>query len=773
MQAKGIGMTKKKNLGKDRKKRNVQAVTRREFVNQMLAATSGLALMPLLSSFADPMAMQGSCPADTFPKIREIISKGGKLKAVLTIKNTQKRLPGYTGSQLPVMRYFEGRDQTDGTVWPPTDQVQACLPGPTLRAKVGEKVEITFLNHVTPGAFSNSGLSIDNAEQGKGTGCDMYTNAALKDPNTGAPAPDNKWYPETRGDVFPNCFHASSTANLHFHGTHVSPDDFADNVLVQVRPDTTFTEQVAAPLFKQVFAYAESAHHIEWDKAPEAWRTDQANRIKNYDETAIWQGKRGTPGNPALPFNNRLATKNAQLRAEGKWPEFFVGGYPNCFQITEAAGHEMGQAPGTHWYHAHKHGSTAIHLYNGLAGAFIIEGDYDRDLRAIYPDLDQTQKVLLVQRFTDMNDLERAANNNTIPVMVNGGLAGADLKNPAVTIQMRPGEIQLWRIVNAMVENSIRASFKDSSGAVVPMFRQIAQDGVQFKLANYQKQPLTLQDHTTKNATRLWVAAGGRADILVKAPASGTFSFIDPGQFPFANYVNVIVCGDPVDMDFPNEGRNAGKYPVFPDFLHDIGPCRKSRNLDFGWEPYRLVSAPAASGSTHADPKDITKKAALPITVKVDGNNEFVINVNRAPYFTLDGVQFSEKNYGQTLVLDEPEEWLIINTTSIRHPYHIHVNPFQLVEVYDPNDASNNYKAEEGGIWHDVILIPPAKTDSSGNLVIGNDGKATQPGHVRIRSRYVDFTGDFVLHCHLLGHEDRGMMQLVRIIPAVSYLQHH
>jgi len=759
-------MTKKKNPGRNRKKRNVQGVTRREFVNQMLAATSGLALTTLVPSIMDPVMAQASCPTDTFPKIKEISSKDGKLKAILTIKNEQKRLPGYTGSQLPVMRYFEGRDQTDGAVWPPADRVKDCLPGPTLRAKVGEKVEITFLNHVTPSAFANSGLSIDNADQGKGTGCDTYTNAAL------TPA-DNKWYPETRGDVFPNCFHSSSTANLHFHGTHVSPDDFADNVLVQVRPDTTFTERVAAPLFKEVFAYAESAHHIEWDKTPEAWRTDQANRIRNYDETAIWQGKRGTSGNPALPVDNQLATKNDKLRAKGKWPEFFVGGYPNYFQITEAAGHKMGQAPGTHWYHAHKHGSTAIHLYNGLAGAFIIEGDYDKDLRAIYPDLDRTQKVLVVQRFTDVNDLERAANNNTIPVMVNGSLAGNKPDAPGVTIQMKPGEVQLWRIVNAMVENSIRASFKNASGAVVPRFRQIAQDGVQFSPANYEKQPLTLPN-SMKDATRLWIAAGGRADILVKAPAEpGTFSFIDPGQFPFANYVNVVVCGESANMDFPNEGRNAGKYPVFPDFLRDIGPYKNCRKLDFGWEPYRLVSIPAASGSTHADPNDITKKATLPITVQVEGNDKLKINKDRAPYFTLDGIQFNGDKYGQTLVLDEPEEWMIINTTSIRHPYHIHVNPFQLVEVYDPNDSNNNYKAEEGGIWHDVILIPPAKTDSGGNLVIGNDGKATQPGYVRIRSRYVDFTGDFVLHCHLLGHEDRGMMQLVRIIPAVSDLQHH
>src|SRR5689334_8850946 len=194
-------MARNKKLNQEQNRRSGRGATRREFVTRSLAAASGLSLAGLLPPGIAPALAQDACPPDTFPKIQEITSgSDGKLKAVLTIKNTQKQLPGYTGSQLPVMRYFEGRNQSGGPVWPAENQLKACLPGPTLRAKVGEKVEITFLNHTTPGAFSQSGISIDNADQGKGTGCDMYTNAAVS-------PPDTKWYPETRGDVFPNCFH--------------------------------------------------------------------------------------------------------------------------------------------------------------------------------------------------------------------------------------------------------------------------------------------------------------------------------------------------------------------------------------------------------------------------------------------------------------------------------------------------------------------------------------------------------------------------------------
>ena len=83
------------------------------------------------------------------------------------------------------------------------------------------------------------------------------------------------------------------------------------------------------------------------------------------------------------------------MLAAGQWPQYYIGAYPYCFALpayTEAVwppppgstSPNMGQAPGTHWYHAHKHGSTAINVGNGMTGVFIIEGKYDDDLNAFY-----------------------------------------------------------------------------------------------------------------------------------------------------------------------------------------------------------------------------------------------------------------------------------------------------------------------------------------------------------------------------------------------------
>src|SRR5207237_382657 len=89
--------------------------------------------------------------------------------------------------------------------------------------------------------------------------------------------------------------------------------------------------------------------------------------------------------------------------ATRQWPQYYIGAYPYCYRVPEykaggwpppspaptpgrprALTLQMGQAPGTHWYHAHKHGSTTINVLNGMTGAFIIEGSYDDDLNRFY-----------------------------------------------------------------------------------------------------------------------------------------------------------------------------------------------------------------------------------------------------------------------------------------------------------------------------------------------------------------------------------------------------
>ncbi|HEX7151622.1 MAG TPA: multicopper oxidase domain-containing protein [Thermoanaerobaculia bacterium] len=750
------------------------SVTRRRFVATAAAATSaGLLAGSIPFSLR---AQTAPCAVETLRAIGEIRSVRGKLKGIIRITNARKNLPTNTGQQKPMMRYLEGVDQQAGTTWPPTGETASLLPGPTLRVGIGERVEITMLNQVRVDAFP--GLTLDNAETGATDGCDQASNAPK------GKTPDPNWYPGTRGDSFPNCFHASSSANLHFHGTHITPDAFGDNVLVQVRPNPNLSDKDVEPILREVFAQCEQHEGpVTWEHVPASYRDLQAKLVREYDLNAIWKGTRGPVKDPngkdvpALPLANQLTPANEAEIEEGHWPPYFVGAYPNCFKLPTGEGLEMGQAPGTHWYHAHKHGSTSINLFNGLAGVLLIEGQYDKDLLNLYPDLKQNEKVLIVQQFTDQPNLERPGGKARTKT-VNGTqvtAASATVAQAAPTIVMQPGQIQLWRIVNAQVQTTINAAkFTGPKGAAVsplPLFRQIAQDGVQFNRTNYNDQPLTVRD-ANGNGTQFDLAPGGRIDILVQAPqlAEGTTS----ASYELGGIVNLTVCGAALDQQFP-DGSKDETYLQFPRFLKDIPKPRRERHLSFDWEPFRLKNGPATQGSTHP----ASKTMPFPVVVgSGDDAKTIEINVNRGPYWMIDEEQFSDGKYYQTMILGDSEEWTIVNTTSVAHPFHIHVNPFQVVEVFDPNNPTNpakTYKRETNGVWQDVMLIPGAKT-ANGLLVIDPEtGKSVEKdwGFIRIRSRFVDFAGSFVLHCHILGHEDRGMMQLVRVVPGTTTLKHH
>ncbi len=75
------------------------------------------------------------------------------------------------------------------------------------------------------------------------------------------------------------------------------------------------------------------------------------------------------------------------------------------------------------------------------------------------------------------------------------------------------------------------------------------------------------------------------------------------------------------------------------------------------------------------------------------------------------------------------------------HPFHIHVNPFEVVSIRDDKNVERLTRP----VWRDTLAIPDGWT-------------------FKLRTRYQDFTGDFVQHCHILAHEDWGMMELIRIV---------
>jgi FtsP/CotA-like multicopper oxidase with cupredoxin domain len=106
------------------------------------------------------------------------------------------------------------------------------------------------------------------------------------------------------------------------------------------------------------------------------------------------------------------------------------------------------------------------------------------------------------------------------------------------------------------------------------------------------------------------------------------------------------------------------------------------------------------------------------------------------PVFAIDGKAFVADRVDQVVKLGTTEEWVLRNASPEWHPFHIHVNDFQVMSV-NGEPVFPHYE--------DTTLLPPN-------------------GEVVIRTRFLDFTGRFVYHCHILGHEDAGMMGVVEVV---------
>ncbi|KFF58893.1 copper oxidase [Cryobacterium sp. MLB-32] len=101
---------------------------------------------------------------------------------------------------------------------------------------------------------------------------------------------------------------------------------------------------------------------------------------------------------------------------------------------------------------------------------------------------------------------------------------------------------------------------------------------------------------------------------------------------------------------------------------------------------------------------------------------------------TINGRAFDASRVDETVQFGSVEEWLLTNTSTLDHPLHLHVWPMQVVE--------QGGTAVETVIWQDVVNVPARST-------------------TRVRIAFDDFSGRTVYHCHILDHEDAGMMGVI------------
>jgi FtsP/CotA-like multicopper oxidase with cupredoxin domain/plastocyanin len=740
-------------------------------------------------------------------------------------------------------------------------------PGPTIRARVGGLVELSFVNVIDP-------LNFPGTDTGK---CDAVQGATGQ---VYAQSPKDGNMYKSGGDVYPNCFHGSVFTNVHFHGTHTSPNSTADNVFLQIVPSPrektsqrspTPAAKTAEDPFKGFYDKCELNLNDQYSPQqwPQHWSdVPAALRDKQYQLMC------GTLSAPECQAKNPLYKANQDAIGNGQFPQNFSRSIPYCFRLPDykpsvfppppqAAAHTagehdaslapqrplmMGQAPGTHWYHAHKHGSTTLNVSNGMTGVMIVEGAYDAEIKKFYKTVVNEygygsgriqEKVLVLNQIGVTPKREGGTEPSPGPYFsVNGRLQP--------TITMIAGEVQLWRIANT----SSRTGVIFTPPANVT-WRQLAQDGVQ----------LNNTDYLASENKELVLASGNRADLLVKA----------------------------------REFRWGETYPIAVVLTIDPTTDRKTTQLLLN------IDTPSRAGSSEDLNMPFMERApSLPpfltdikdTDIKDTGgaNDQVFDTVRKDSGFTnhtINGKLFNH-TVGARVDLNQVQEWKVSNgATNIAHPFHIHINPFQVTDVFAPNDTAliepgkgtvsiaddqvtvigvgteftkqvrpgwilnitgtmgtvlsvqddkkltltkklgfprgpdnpytinvrryvssgspmegkqclldpndpSTWKPCSAGVtvpprhlWWDVFFIPSGRQEPTSLCTIADNCPAvikdytscttatagkpaacavTIPGYFKMRSRFVDYSGYFVLHCHILAHEDRGMMTIVNVV---------
>jgi bilirubin oxidase len=330
---------------------------------------------------------------------------------------------------------------------------------------------------------------------------------------------------------------------------------------------------------------------------------------------------------------------------------------------------------GTYWYHPHPDRRTGFAIGKGLFGGIIVRAADDPLAATIHERL----LILSDNRFlqdgsVDFPDATSAhggideENGREGPVLfVNGRVMP--------TLNIRSGEVQRWRIVNASAGRIYRIALSGHT------MLHVGSDGGLFE--------------TPREVKELLLTTGERVEILVR----GTDS---PGA-------KALLQDLPYDRYAPQTRPKDWKTTL--DLL----------TLQTTEEP----AVPAVAIPSHLrviPPLDTTKSTAVRTVVFGQGIiNGKTMDMNRVDVSTTVGAT---------------EIWEIENVVGMDHPFHLHGFQFQ---VLDRDGVAEPYRS-----WKDMLNIPKHST-------------------ARIIVRYDDYPGKWMFHCHILDHEDHGMMGVLEV----------
>ena len=349
----------------------------------------------------------------------------------------------------------------------------------------------------------------------------------------------------------------------------------------------------------------------------------------------------------------------------------------------------------TYWYHPHLHMMTEKHVTLGAAGLVIVRDSVEASLNIPRRyGVDDFPLVIQTKCFNNNKQIVVGTASDST-VMVNGSIKPF-LNTPAQVIR--------FRILNASTERVLNLGLTGNK-----TFSQIGSDG------GLLNQPVSL--------TRLRLAPGERAEILIDFTGMNGQS-IDlisyAAELPNATY-GALQPGMGQGQTIPGYSANVLNGTNFNILNFQIGAANTNAITTI---PVSLVNDIPYQVSTANTNRTLTFSPTAMGPNALNGG------------FLINNTSFDMNFINYTIPYDNVEVWTLTNQSPIAHPFHIHDVQFYITEINGATPPPNLQGRK------DVVLVPAAQT-------------------VKFITKFETFCDDmmpYMYHCHMLPHEDDGMM---------------
>jgi FtsP/CotA-like multicopper oxidase with cupredoxin domain len=360
----------------------------------------------------------------------------------------------------------------------------------------------------------------------------------------------------------------------------------------------------------------------------------------------------------------------------------------------------------TYWYHPHLHEKTNEHVQKGIAGMIIVRDEVEAaiDLPRTYG-VDDFPIMIQSKAFDSNNQILFESPLDSF-IMVNGTI------DPFVEM---PAQIVRLRMLNGSSERAYYIGLTNNK-----TFHQIGSDG------GLLAAPVPL--------SRLLIAPGERAEILIDFSGleGQTLNLINYGQeIPAAIYGSSQPGMGP-GMTIPGYSQNLKNGRNFEVLKIEVIQANAQKVEQI---PTELVEHVIWSTA------DVNETRSLVFMPEIMGPNALTGN------FMINGNHFDMERMDFEIPFENIEIWELRNQSPIAHPFHIHDVQFYVLSI-NGSPPPENQRGRK-----DVILVP------AGNSV------------VRFITRFETFFNDslpYMFHCHMLTHEDHGMMGQFLVLPPTT-----